>query len=252
MDLQSSNPIDEWVQEQHAESAPSEAPSLEETEQQQSQEATPNESPKKLYTEEEVRQIEFRARQSAADKARHEALMEFQRKMAEEARKQQLEEEAKRIEEMDDEELGAFYRERRRQELEEFQRQQEVQRHLHEALAQWAMNFQNRVLSTIKDEETKADLEKRLANDEFKTPEEFVEAVVSARAKEIAQRDLSKKAKEIREAAQKEVTAEIIESAVVPEIGVGTPAPTSRKMTVDELLSAGVAEALERARRERR
>ena len=200
----------------------------------------------KTYTEEEVKAREFRARQSAADKAKHEALLEFKRQQEAEQARARERAEQERLAAMDDEELGSYTRQQQQEAAFRMRAEQQAA----ERLAAWATQMQDKVLASIKDDDIKADLEKKLERNEFKSVDEFILASAEAIAKELVAKESPKLEKKAKEAAIKEATAELVDT-LVPETGTGSASVSLRKMSRDQLLREGYAEAVAASRKGR-
>ena len=191
----------------------------------------------KTYTEEEVQAREYRARQSAADKAKHEALLEYKRQQENDQARAREQAERERLAAMDDEELGTYTRQQQQEAAFRTRAQQEAQ----QQLATAASMTQEEVLASIKDEDIRATLEADLGK--AKSLTDFVKALGKAIGAEEVAKAAPKLEKKAKEAAIKEATAELVDT-LVPETGTGSASGSLRKMSRDKLLSEGFAEAV--------
>jgi len=191
----------------------------------------------KTYTEEEVKAREFRARQSAADRAKHEALVEFKRQQENEQARAREQAERERLAAMDDEELGTYTRQQQQQAA----FRQQAEQLAAERLGTAASQTQEDVLAKIKDDDIRAKLVSKFS--EAKTLTDFVLAAAEAIAAEQVARESPKLEKKAKEAAIKEATADVVET-LAPELGTGSASGSLRKMSRDQLLREGYAEAV--------
>jgi hypothetical protein len=198
----------------------------------------------KTYTEEEVKAREFRARQSAADKAKHEALLEYRRQQENEQARAREQAERERLAAMDDEELGSYTRQQ--QQANAFR--QQAEQLAAERLGTAASQTQEDVLGRIKDDDIRAKLVTKFA--EAKSLTDFVLAAAEAIAAEQVARESPKLEKKAKEAAIKEATAEVVDS-LAPELGTGSASGSLRKMSREQLISEGYAEEVRKAAKSR-
>jgi Arc/MetJ-type ribon-helix-helix transcriptional regulator len=186
-------------------------------------------------------EIRRRVEQSERDKIRHQAMLDAQAAMK---RQQEYEAEQRRLAEMDDEEFGQYTRQAQQEQARVFQIRQQV------AQEQWA-TIHNQVLSTI-DPDLRDELDQRGQRGEFTNYADFLKAAQEAQLQKRLAAELKKREKEIRDAVQKEYTAEGVENDPGPVTGSGTPTSRTKHMPNEQLISVGFAEALERQRRGRR
>ncbi len=162
------------------------------------------------------------------------------RRLHQERLRREQEEEQKKLQRMDDEEYGRYLRRQERL-------QQMAQPLLTQTLEKVFTDAQEQALSTIEDEEARAEVVTRLQANEFKSLPEFLKAVAQAQSavatKKQIQREAKRLEKELRESIQKELTAEQAEE-LVPQLGRGVP--TRREVHGIEAISEGFAERLKK------
>jgi hypothetical protein len=150
----------------------------------------------------------------------------------------QQEAEQRRIQEMDDEEYGRYLRE-------QADMQSRLQQEMTPRLARVLNDVRDTFLSSIEDEEARAEVTKREANGEFQTAKDFYRAVVEAQAKSLTAKQLAREEarlkKELREAITKELTAEAAD-VPTPEIGRGLAAPRYQDLHGIDAIKAGLAQ----------
>lgn len=142
-------------------------------------------------------------------------------------RRRELEE--AQLAQMDDEELGAYWRQQR-------EREALIQQAVHQRELLWEQqrlqNIQtmtNAALAIVKDAKAREALAQRNAAGEFQTYEDFVLAAHEAQAAVVAEKAAAKAAKEAREATQKNEAARLAETAF-PDLDAGRPAGTNVKL----------------------
>ena len=167
--------------------------------------------------------------QSEADKR----LVRYQQQL--EARRK-AEEQRRRMEQMDDEDYGAFVRQQ--QQMEGYATQRTQQR-----LAETYGKLTEQVLESVKDEALREQLAKRNEADEFESFDAFLNARDEAVLEAEKQKMASSLEKQIREAVQKELKAQEAEQARAPVLGSGLPTTQLdiKSMTPDQLIAAGLA-----------
>jgi len=195
----------------------------------QKQEREPSIDIDTILSRPEVAEQIRRRVQSEADKR----LVRYQQQL--EARRK-AEEQQRRMEQMDDEDYGAFVREQ--QQMEGYARQRTQQ-----MLAESYGKLTEQVLASVKDETLREQLAKRNEADEFESFDAFLDARDEAVLEAEKQKMASSLEKQIREAVQKELKAQEAEQARAPVLGSGLPTTQLdiKSMTPDQLIAAGLA-----------
>jgi len=178
--------------------------------------------------EEQVR----RRVQSEVDRRLHQERMRWEQ---EQAQRQKQDEEARKLQEMDDEEYGAYVRQK---ELDE-QQKQAVRR---EVLVNLVSGIQSETLALVKDDKRRADLEQRAMAGEFKSYGEFLQVVHQTVLDEALDKERPKLERTVRESTNRERVAEEAESG--PQLGSGLPTSRLDRLSSHQKIAAGFAERL--------
>lgn len=185
----------------------------------------------RLLSDKRLQERVYRLAQSMKDK-----------ELARERQKQEQEAQARKVQEMDDEEYGRYLREVQAQ---QGQVQPAVQQRVYEVLSQ----IHEHTLSAITDEGVREAILAKAA--EYPSYTDFLKAAIDAeadhRTRKAVEREVAKVRKEVYEAARKEAQAELSES-VTPEVQVGLP-PRGRELHGLAAISAGFAQAHAEARK---
>lgn len=195
-----------------------------------SPQAEPSVDIEKILGQPEVAEQIRRRVQSEADKR----LMRYQQQL--EARRQ-AEEQRRRMEQMDDEDYGAFVRQQ--QQMEAYAGQRAQQR-----LAETYVQLTEQVLSSVEDETLRQRLAERNEANEFESFDAFLKARDEAVLEVEKQKMAGSLEKQIREAVQKELKANEAEHARAPVLGSGLPttALDIKKMTPEQKILAGLSQ----------
>lgn len=170
--------------------------------------------------------------QSELDKRLHQERMRWEQ---EQVQRQKQDEEARRLQEMDDEEYGAYVRQK---ELDE-QQKQAIRR---EVLVNLVSGIQSETLALVKDDKRRADLEQRAMAGEFKSYGEFLQMVHKTVLEEALEKERPKLERTVRESTNRERVAEEAESG--PQLGSGLPTSRLDRLSSHQKIAAGFAERL--------
>ncbi len=212
----------EMAAQETAQQAASAAPSA------QAQEQRPGQRPD-IAVEEMVR----RRVQSQLDKVRRETEKRLREQMQAEAERLAWQ---RKLEEMTDEELGAFVREDQR-----VRAQIEAQKA--QVLAQAFQGVQEETLAIVPDEKDREELRARSEAGEFRSYSEFLRAATELAVKHQTAREKERLTKELQQAVQNDAVANQVERSG-PQLGAGIPTQQrdTREMSADELIRAGLKE----------
>jgi hypothetical protein len=194
--------------------------------------------PQEILGDPELREQYRRQVQSEADKRALKIRQEMERQA-------QLAAQQKYLEEMDDETYGRTMRSQLQQQA---YAQQVAQRAKADVLRTTYEQLMAQTLETVSDQKARADLQRRVEAGEFPSFGAFQAAAAQAEVDARLAKERARLEKQIREAAQKEATADVADT-VAPMLGAGLPNKPDRKYTRDELISLGIAEAMEKARK---
>ncbi len=182
--------------------------------------------------------------QSEVDKARFQTRMQAEQEF--QARIVQQQEQAK-LTEMDDEQFGAHVR----KSMETTSVQQQVaQQVAQQERGTMVQQIRDSVFRSIKSEAKRDEVKAKELRGEYGSLEDFLSAATQANLEEEVAKQVEKQGKQIREAVTKEATADAAEAGG-PVIGAGSATSPNIKMSREQLMAQGFAEALEQKRRGR-
>jgi hypothetical protein len=187
-----------------------------------------------------------RREQSIRDQARHEAMLEYQRKAAEQTARAEAERKQALMAQMDDEDLGRTVRD----DMAKAKQMRDDDQRIFREVSQRMEGLVTDALAGVKDEAVRKEFQDRAMAQTDLSFKEWHEALLAADRKVEVEREVKRREKEIREAVENEVRAKGFET-VVPQLGTGLPAGSlldPKKMSPQQKMVAGL-EAAEKRRR---